>query len=107
MSALQIRSELRAFLGDQLPAQAAESDLAFLAVQAGVLSEPQLLARTVIELPDECEYLIDRDTVSDLTLGLSTVRLSRLIDQKILPVTREDFERYLERSPVFDQLSAG
>jgi hypothetical protein len=73
-------------------------------VKAGIMGRPHLLANTVIELPDECEYLIRAETAKELTLGHKSIAIERLYDKRIRFVSSDELLAALKASMVFDQL---
>lgn len=75
-----------------------------LAVRAGVMEYPHLLANTVIELDNDCEYVIRLSAATQVAESHEMVELERLYDKQPHELSRAEFLLALERTPTFDQL---
>jgi hypothetical protein len=74
------------------------------AYEAGVIENPELLADTVIELEDECEYVIDRAAAEALRNQSDPITVKRLGDDKEKTVPKVTLIESIRSGPVFDQL---
>lgn len=81
----------------------AEDPASFL-FSIGILDRPELLERTVIELDDEVEYLINRKAANDIWDEKDIIELERLYDHKKFNVKRENIVKSLKNNRTFDQL---
>jgi hypothetical protein len=73
-----------------------------LLLELQILRHPRLLANTVIELPNECEYLLT-DQAARRLAGRRKIELHRLYDGKLQSWTPKQIKDALA-GPVFDQL---
>lgn len=75
-----------------------------LLLELGLLTKPHLLRSTVIEMPNEVEYLITPAAAEDLAAGAKNVTLTVLYDQRHEEHARSEIADALKNGPVFDQL---
>jgi len=75
-----------------------------IAFEAGIISRPDLLRDSVIELDDECEYLIDARAAIQLKEPDSEVILVRLGDDTKKRVATRAVVTAIKGGRVFDQL---
>ena len=74
------------------------------AFEAGIAKKPGLLVRTVIELEDEVEYIIDAEAAIELQAEKDGIILHRLADGKEKTATKDELLRSFRDGAVFDQL---
>lgn len=64
---------------------------------------PKIWAGTVIELPDECEYLVTEEAVRKLA-SRRRIALHRLVDHALRYWTPTEIKTALRDGPIFDQI---
>ena len=74
------------------------------AFSSGILDHPDLLEGTVIELPDEVEYVIDRTAADQIKRRDPEVVLKRLGDAKVQSATLKEITQAIKMGSTFDQL---
>ena len=72
---------------------------------SGALDMPGILAQTIVELLDDCEYCLTSISEEDLRNQSSHIRIRRLFDWKETEIPREELLAGIRESPTFDQLS--
>ena len=76
-----------------------------LADNSGLLDHPELLSDTVMELEDDCEYVITETAARLLLARASKINLVRLYDRKKKVISARELRTAIRRSSVFDQLT--
>lgn len=91
-------------LGDDAITYYDDSRPGTIAYNAGVITQPELLKKTVVELDDGVDYLIDEHVAKAIYHQEETVILSRLIDGKSKKFSRDEVLNTIQRGATFDQL---
>lgn len=75
-----------------------------IAYDAGIINQPKLLQRTVIDLDDGVDYIIDRKSAKALANGEKFIILTRLYDKIPKTFTGRDVKKAIRSGEAFDQL---
>lgn len=70
----------------------------------GILGQPELLRMTIIQLPDNLEYVIDQQAAYELGDSADPVSLVRLHDRERITASYASVEQAIAAGPLFDQL---
>jgi hypothetical protein len=75
-----------------------------LVYELGILAQPELLRSTVIRADDGLDYVIDRQSATDLVGDGDTISLVRLHDRERVSTSRDKVVAAIAEGEVFDQL---